>query len=1042
MTEEETDTIVFCGLSQSAYDHYKSTGHVPLSERTFAQTPGVIEQVLEGYEMPSDLYESVFVDIFPKWADSGVNASFFYDDAQAFGEYVVEAKINGTEFDDYVILPGGLIIVREVNSLEVLEVYKDHVRGKVLSILRENTQNPECFGRYSHSIQPKPIVIPRKKKELILESVLDILTEKKERILREITEDEMEHIAAALDDMSPESLAFNKAFDGKTRIVLDFPTMDTESDLGGFVDQYQKQGYKVDWEKGVISGEQELRQGDGTKALVAVMLGGEPAKHKKRKIQIKIGKFWAKIADLASKKKVLTDKVLDFAKNNRDKLPMKFGERVPTTASQITGTMAEHVFSDEELERYHQLSNQLAMYLPNPGRMPVFHPAGDKDLTGYAKKMQKYWQENAGYIKKEIDSLETDQYSIIITRHPIDVLRMSDFDSISSCHSPPSRSHSEGEYYKCAVAEAHGHGAIAYVVETADLLATTDSGDLKEAEGKIQDGELFADDARIGNHPHHENLEPVSRLRIRQVRYYSRDESERTVDGVEVAIPETRVYGKGIPGLPDRITDWAKENQEEQLANMPRTPDGYLDLSSFTRFGGDYEDNNINVLIKDFTGEDTSGETKNDTMTQDDLDVNLVGSLIDQWTARAEEIADNWNTLMKDVQMDPEVEDDGADHAYIRPRALLRLKFKKEDFIKYPSYDFDWGSVVSEINDMGYEYFDSDRVYPVNQPNGLLIQIPIMIEYLDGDPSGGSGYLSDPEDLDDIGAEINKIDDLENDHHIFSSFFERVFRREGLMSGGGFLRWAQEIESGEAVYGEWDVEAEDVYYDEDGGEIVAEAIVEVDISEFVNRDDSKIRWNNADGHYAAYIGNNIVARVYSPDPSQSEVEVTDSPVDSYYDSFAKARDAIQSHYVEDEYVYDKIKSVLNGRDFSISLKKTIIDAEIRSAHPETGELVTQSIRPTNAGYPWWSINSSLAHENPGIFDVTIQLKCDSDEDDRIVEVMKRVCEEWDDIDELKSYTTKVAHNILRNALGTQKSIHQHLNENQRLVSTWKDFLRG
>jgi hypothetical protein len=809
--------------------------------------------------------------------------------------------------------------------------------------------------------------------------------------------------------------------------------MDTTTDLGQFGEFFKKQDFDVDWEKGLVSAVRDVSN-PSTEDLVNSLMSGPPTPVEKKKIQMKIGKYFAKVADLSSKRDILYQKVYDYM----NKIDYTGDHGKIDAPWKIKAKMIEPALGEKEHEDYNRINTQIGLYIPNPG---VAGPAGYA-LTNLATKMAKYWQTNAGYIKKEINKIDNDKYSIIITRHPIDVLRMSDFDSISSCHSPPSRSHSEGEYYKCAVAEAHGHGAIAYVVETADLLATTDSGDLKEAEGKIQDGELFADDARIGNHPHHENLEPVSRLRIRQVRYYSRDESERTVDGVEVAIPETRVYGKGIPGLPDRITDWAKENQEEQLANMPRTPDGYLDLSSFTRFGGDYEDNNINVLIKDFTGEDTSGETKNDTMTQDDLDVNLVGSLIDQWTARAEEIADEWNTLMKDVQMDPEVEDDGADHAYIRPRALLRLKFKKEDFIKYPSYDFDWGSVVSEINDMGYEYFDSDRVYPVNQPNELLIQIPIMIEYLNGDPSGGSGYLSDPEDLDDIGAEINKIDDLENDHHIFSSFFERVFRREGLMSGGGFLRWAQEIESGEAVYGEWDVEAEDVYYDEDGGEIVAEAIVEVDISEFVNRDDSKIRWNNADGHYAAYIGNNIVARVYSPDPSQSEVEVTDSPVDSYYDSFAKARDAIQSHYVEDEYVYDKIKSVLNGRDFSISLKKTIIDAEIRSAHPETGELVTQSIRPTNAGYPWWSINSSLAHENPGIFDVTIQLKCDSGEDDRIVEVMKRVCEEWDDVDELKSYTTKVAHNILRNALGTQKSIHRHLNENQRLVSTWKDFLRG
>ena len=49
---------------------------------------------------------------------------------------------------------------------------------------------------------------------------------KEKKLLREITEDELEHIAKALNEMGPEDLAFNNLFDGKNRILIPFPTRD------------------------------------------------------------------------------------------------------------------------------------------------------------------------------------------------------------------------------------------------------------------------------------------------------------------------------------------------------------------------------------------------------------------------------------------------------------------------------------------------------------------------------------------------------------------------------------------------------------------------------------------------------------------------------------------------------------------------------------------------------------------------------------------------------------------------------------------------
>ncbi len=58
---------------------------------------------------------------------------------------------------------------------------------------------------------------------------------------------------------------------------------------------------------------------------------------------------------------------------------------------------------------------------------------------------------------------DNENMHVILSRHPIDVLRMSDISNIHSCHSEGS------EYFHCAVQEAKGHGPIAYAVTEAEL---------------------------------------------------------------------------------------------------------------------------------------------------------------------------------------------------------------------------------------------------------------------------------------------------------------------------------------------------------------------------------------------------------------------------------------------------------------------------------------------------------------------------------------------------------------------------------------------
>jgi hypothetical protein len=233
---------------------------------------------------------------------------------------------------------------------------------------------------------------------------------------------------------------------------------------------------------------------------------------------------------------------------------------------------------------------------------------------------------------------------------------MSDFDNIESCHSPPSRG-GGGEYYKCAVAEAHGHGAVAYVVKTEELLESTGSETIEDAEQYIEeyDGEIFADDVRGSHIGLSMELLPISRLRLRQVRYGWTSQGMATsgtynpLAGTQLAVPEKRIYGTSIPGFYDRILKWVKEHQETQMKNAPRDKDNKLVLSDFIQFGGSHGDNTMYALIPSLFGiskDDLSGSIKQDTSTEDQLDVNLVAGLQARYQREVNAIDEEFNNMM------------------------------------------------------------------------------------------------------------------------------------------------------------------------------------------------------------------------------------------------------------------------------------------------------------------------------------------------------------------------------------------------------------
>jgi hypothetical protein len=204
-----------------------------------------------------------------------------------------------------------------------------------------------------------------------------------------------------------------------------------------------------------------------------------------------------------------------------------------------------------------------------------------------------WWQKNADRVgRSDMGS------SIVISRSPIDVLRMSDHDGITSCHSP------DGSFYKCARQEAKTGGAVAYVVKNSDLKGVD-----------LQDDEVFEDrDRRV------KGIVPLERLRLRRF----------TKGSVDLLVPELRTYGIKNVGFADAVQRWAKRSQEGVIGKI----DPSVDYGKFELRGGSYQDNDADKVWSNFFGVSVSG--RKTSRDQEDEDEDEGGNIHD----RAQEALD------------------------------------------------------------------------------------------------------------------------------------------------------------------------------------------------------------------------------------------------------------------------------------------------------------------------------------------------------------------------------------------------------------------
>ena len=828
----------------------------------------------------------------------------------------------------------------------------------------------------------------------------NFLNEKKERLLREITEDEMEHIRNALDDMDASegsTLAFPELFGDRTRIVLDFKTADKESELGRFINLFEVLGYEVDWQKGLISATKTLQDSSPSAMADRLTSGDYDAGRRQRKIQMKIGKFFAKIYELSTKQKKLVDQV--FNSKEAQSLKAKYSTTPAGEFDWWKERRARHLTGDhilaglgEELaDRHYQLYDQLTMYVGTDyGNAFVRDPSK-------AKNYMEYWQKNAGYIKKNIDKATSNEYSIVVTRHPVDILRMSDFNAIQSCHSPPSRGGGGNyEYYKCAVAEAHGHGAVAYVVNTEDLLHATNTSNIDSAEQEIQDGELFADNIRGSHIGASMDLTPISRLRLRQVRHYASDDvlNSQMGMGTQIAVPEMRIYGEKIPGFRPRIMKWARENQEQALADAPRR-DNRIDLGRFIKFGGSQEDNQIVTLLGDLYGHGTLAATARsqvfigmpikDTRTEDELDVNLVGGILEQYEQACEQIADEWNHRMQACEVEARVEDDGGGSVYIALHASMIIKWDEDDFIGLPNY-MDSQYAVDELNDIGYSWFedlgirsqvdykrsrgDAEVKYIRQKMNIEAEMIPDMNQ---------QAYAYDPDGFEDFCVEVNKIDDM---YDGVKEYLARYYKREGYMAGGQFLKLALNVEHGDLDPDFWELESDEPYDPEEAYEMKATANLELD-----------------PGLYVMASG--------FPMTPEDMADILNS---------REFRTQFRTEVLKEPMQYVGTEMFLSLHDDT----KAVVGREVEAARP--GKKMTNAV------------------------DFNFVIKVTQDDPEILTKVFARTVEYMDHEDEFYDLANQVIKGIIKGQVRSRyadpKEEPQGLSESHKVMNSWRKFLNG
>ena len=229
-----------------------------------------------------------------------------------------------------------------------------------------------------------------------------------------------------------------------------------------------------------------------------------------------------------------------------------------------------------------------------------------------AKELKKQYAEPIKQLKRLKQSIDQDDifYWLLFSRHPIDVLRMSDHKKIYSCHRLNGGTHRE-----CAFTDAQNNGGVVYMVA---------GGPGRRLKDKLDDPEIFYDGDR--DIP---GVRPIGRTRLR--RFID------TKTGEDFAVlaryTDEQNYGFFTREVWEEALKYIQEHQE--IFNNP--PEEDYAYENIVMAGAEYTDNTpLIALLNTFFGKRiySSEKIKFATGREEKDFESEMHDIVDRWDAR------------------------------------------------------------------------------------------------------------------------------------------------------------------------------------------------------------------------------------------------------------------------------------------------------------------------------------------------------------------------------------------------------------------------
>ena len=524
-----------------------------------------------------------------------------------------------------------------------------------------------------------------------------------EKVLNEISYDNYEKIKDWLADQGDQALPFNDLFDGKMRLVIPLgAAISPESDIGRLFKYLERNGWTPDLKTGLATREAKPPNPNIPAAVrnVTGVGAGQPRTEKQ-----KIGKLLAKALRL-------TQRFIAAAEARRE----YHQEKIDTLDWGDNEGRDKVIKSKEYLDLYDKEKKA------EEAKDKIFPAFGRWDI----EKLQPlidFWNKKSQFYRENPEKAGTD-YSIIISRHPVDVVRMSDFAMIHSCHSEGS------EYFHCAMGEAKGNGPIAYVVETKDL-----------EEVDLEDEEIFEDGPRGID-----GIEPISRIRLRRFQNHTR--------GEDLAVPEIRTYGADVPNFYEKLKSWALENQPQFKEAV--NDEGVIDpkyMGEFTRTGGSYSDNTASDLFNKFFKEYQPKFTGDVIQDSDDEEGDPNEELWQEYERESADIERGADVHHCWVGYD--VEDTGEGFPAVYFNGGINFEFSTEDFLQdLPSGYTEKKPLYSDIDEvLGENIADLYIEDTLVRTDGDNVTVTVQF-----DPWASGHYGSDPNGFESFVQDVERVE--------------------------------------------------------------------------------------------------------------------------------------------------------------------------------------------------------------------------------------------------------------------------------------------